>query len=184
MIQLVIGLGNPGRQYEHTRHNIGQLVLLEFLRTHHADTFKKKFHSRYASLPAKNIHCILPDTYMNQSGKAAEAARSFFSLSPAELLFIHDDIETAYGKAVFISGGGLKGHKGLRSAAQVFSSREFYRLALGVGRPEQGSVSSHVLQRFSKEEEAYLPGLVQSATRYLERILSGEQIPGEPFSLL
>lgn len=159
MIRLAAALGNPGRAYEQTRHNLGEKVLLEFLDAHQVN-WKTKFHSRYAPLSGTQLHMIIPNTYMNRCGDAVSAACRFLSVLPQELLVIHDELELPFGWAEVRKGGGLGGHNGLRSISEKTGSRDFYRLRLGIGRPARGSVSSFVLSKFSPDEVPFLDTII------------------------
>ncbi len=178
MIRLVIALGNPGIQYEKTRHNIGWMVLDRFLMEMDV-SWKQKFNGRYAQVPGRQVHCIKPLTYMNLSGKTASKAASFFSLSCSEILAIHDETERPFGTASFRVSGGTRGHKGLRSLAQELTSPDFLRLGIGIGRPRHGDVSSHVMGRFSREEEFSLPDILSGCARMVNFILDGNISPGD-----
>src|SRR3712207_3069323 len=136
---LVAGLGNPGREYERTRHNVGWLVVDELARRH-GGSFRSKFSGRLAEVRADELRLGLlkPETYMNDSGRSVAAAVRFFKLDPAGLLVVHDDVDLEPGRLQARLGGGLAGHNGLRSIARDLGSQEFLRLRIGVGRPERG----------------------------------------------
>jgi peptidyl-tRNA hydrolase, PTH1 family len=158
---LVAGLGNPGREYERTRHNAGWMVVDEVARRADA-SFRSKFSGRLAEtrLEDARIALLKPETYMNESGRSIGAALRFFKLSPEELLVVHDDVDLEPGRLQARVGGGLAGHNGLRSIAQSLGTQDFLRLRIGVGRPGRGdrrSVSDYVLSRFEDEvDEAAL----------------------------
>ncbi len=155
---LVVGLGNPGREYERTRHNAGWLVLDELARRH-VGSWRSKFSGSLADvrLDGLRLGLLKPETYMNESGRSVGAAARFFKVSPERLLVVHDDVDLESGRLQARAGGGLAGHNGLRSLAQHLSSQEFLRLRIGVGRPGRGdprSVSDWVLSAFEPEEDA------------------------------
>src|SRR5438552_2912031 len=116
---LVAGLGNPGREYERTRHNIGWLVVDELARRH-GGTFRSKFSGRLSELRLDGMRAALlkPETYMNESGRSIAAAAGFFKVVPESLLVVHDDVDLDEGRLQVRRGGGLAGHNGLRSIAQ------------------------------------------------------------------
>ena len=154
---LVAGLGNPGRQYERTRHNIGWLVLDELARRH-GGSFRGKFSGQLAETRLDELRLALlkPETYMNVSGRSIGAARRFFKVDPADLLVVHDDVDLEPGRLQARFGGGLAGHNGLRSIAQALGTNDFLRLRIGVGRPGRGdrrSVADYVLDDFEPELE-------------------------------
>jgi peptidyl-tRNA hydrolase, PTH1 family len=154
---LVAGLGNPGREYERTRHNVGWLVADELARRH-GGSFRSKFSGRLAETRLDDLRLALlkPETYMNESGRSLSAAARFFKVDPGALLVVHDDVDLEPGRLQARLGGGLAGHNGLRSIAQALGSHDFLRLRIGVGRPGRGdrrSVSDYVLAPFDVEED-------------------------------
>jgi peptidyl-tRNA hydrolase, PTH1 family len=154
---LVAGLGNPGRQYERTRHNVGWLVADELARRR-GGSFRSKFSGQLAETRLDDLRVALlkPETYMNESGRSLSAAARFFKVDPGALLVVHDDVDLEPGRLQARLGGGLAGHNGLRSIAQALGSQDFLRLRIGVGRPGRGdrrSVSDYVLAPFDVEED-------------------------------
>lgn len=152
---LVAGLGNPGRRYERTRHNVGWLVSDELARRH-GGSYRGKFSGQLAELRMDDLRVALikPETYMNDSGRPIGAARKFFKLEPGDLLVVHDDVDLEAGRLQAKLGGGLAGHNGLRSIAQTLGTNDFLRLRIGVGRPGRGdrrSVADFVLDGFEPE---------------------------------
>jgi PTH1 family peptidyl-tRNA hydrolase len=154
---LVAGLGNPGREYERTRHNAGWMVLDELARRHDG-SFRSKFSGQLAEmrLGDEKIALLKPETYMNESGRSIGAAARFFKVEPGALLVVHDDVDLEPGRLQARLGGGLAGHNGLRSIAQALGTNDFLRLRIGVGRPgpgDQRSVSDYVLSKFDPETD-------------------------------
>jgi peptidyl-tRNA hydrolase, PTH1 family len=154
---IVAGLGNPGPEYERTRHNLGWLVMDE-LASRHGGSFRSKFSGRLAEvrMDGKRIALLKPDTYMNESGRSLSAATRFFKAQPDALLVVHDDVDLEPGRLQARAGGGLAGHNGLRSIAQALRTQDFLRLRIGVGRPGRGdrrSVSDYVLSGFEPDED-------------------------------
>ena len=169
---LVAGLGNPGREYEGTRHNAGWLVLDELARRHHG-SWRSKFSGSLAEvrLGGLRLGLLKPETYMNESGRSVGAAARYFKVSPEALLVVHDDVDLEPGRLQARRGGGLAGHNGLRSLAQHLGTQEFLRLRIGVGRPGRGdgrSVSDWVLSAFEPEED--VEALVARAADAVETI--------------
>ena len=155
---LVAGLGNPGREYERTRHNVGWIVADELARRHDG-SFRAKFSGQLAETRLDDLRLALlkPETYMNESGRSIGAARKFFKVEPSDLLVVHDDVDLDPGRLQARLGGGLAGHNGLRSIAQAIGTNEFLRLRIGVGRPGRGdrrSVADYVLNAFEPEIDA------------------------------
>ena len=154
---LVAGLGNPGREYERTRHNVGWLVANELARRH-GGSFRSKFSGSLAETRLGDLRLALlkPETYMNESGRSLAAAARFFRVDPSALLVVHDDVDLEPGRLQARLGGGLAGHNGLRSIAQALGTQDFLRLRIGVGRPGRGDrrpVADYVLSPFEPEED-------------------------------
>jgi PTH1 family peptidyl-tRNA hydrolase len=169
---LVAGLGNPGREYEGTRHNVGFLVCDELARRHGA-TFRSKFSGELAEarIEARRVALLKPQTYVNESGRSVGAATRFFKVEPEHLLVVHDEVDLEPGRLQARAGGGLAGHNGLRSIAQHLKTQEFLRLRVGVGRPERGDprpVADFVLSAFPPEAD--VDGLVGRAADAVEAI--------------
>src|SRR6266536_4017933 len=170
---LVAGLGNPGREYERTRHNVGWMVLDELARRHHGSWRSKSSRSlAEVRVDARSVALLKPETYMNESGRSVAAATRFFKVEPDALLVVHDDVDLAAGRLQARRGGGLAGHNGLRSLAHHLGTQEFLRLRIGVGRPGRGdrrSVSEWVLSSFAPEED--VEALVTRAAGAVESLL-------------
>src|SRR5919204_2676511 len=154
---LVVGLGNPGRQYAGHRHNIGWMVLEELARRHGAP-WKGKFNGRLAEvrLGGHRVALLKPETYMNESGRSVAAAARFYKLEPDAILVVHDEGDFDLGRLQARKGGGLAGHNGLRSIAQHLKTQDFMRLRIGVGRPGRGDprpLADYVLSDFTPEDD-------------------------------
>jgi PTH1 family peptidyl-tRNA hydrolase len=155
---LVVGLGNPGREYAGNRHNVGWMVAEELARRYGA-TWKSKFSGRFAELrlDGDRIGLLKPETFMNESGRSVGAAAHFFKLEPDAILVVHDEIDLEPGRLQVRRGGGLAGHNGLRSIAAQLKTPDFLRLRIGVGRPGRGDPrrpADYVLSNFTAEEDA------------------------------
>src|SRR5919206_707775 len=154
---LVVGLGNPGREYARNRHNAGWMVLEELARRHGA-SWKGKFNGQLAEvrLDGHRVALLKPETYMNESGRSVAAAARFYKLEPDAILVVHDEIDLEQGRLQARRGGGLAGHNGLRSVAAHLRTPDFLRLRVGVGRPGRGdprSPADYVLSDFEPEED-------------------------------
>ena len=154
---LVAGLGNPGREYERTRHNVGWLVVDELARRH-GGSFRSKFSGLLGEVRVDGLRLALlkPETYMNESGRSIGPAARFFKAPSQSVLVVHDDVDLEEGRLQARLGGGLAGHNGLRSIAQALGTPEFLRLRIGVGRPGRGdrrSVADYVLSPFEPETD-------------------------------
>ena len=184
---LVACLGNPGREYRDTRHNVGFMVADELARRH-GSSFRSKFSGSLADLQLDGYRVALlePQTFMNESGRSVGAAVRFFKVPLDALLVVHDDVDLDVGRLQARLGGGLAGHNGLRSIVQQLGSGEFLRLRVGVGRPERGDrrpVADFVLSPFPPEVDVHeivaraadgvetiaLDGLATAQQRFNER---------------
>jgi PTH1 family peptidyl-tRNA hydrolase len=155
---LVVGLGNPGREYLRNRHNVGWMVLEELARRH-GGSWKSKFNGQFADVRVDQhkVGLLKPETYMNESGRSVRAAASFFKVEPDAVLIVHDEGDFDLGRLQARLGGGLAGHNGLRSIAQHLGTPDFLRLRVGVGRPERGDnrkLADFVLSDFRPEDDA------------------------------
>ena len=175
---LVAGLGNPGREYERTRHNVGWLVADELARRH-GGSFRSKFSGRVADarVGEDRLALLKPETYMNESGRSVGAAARFYKVPPERTLLVHDDVDLEEGRLQARLGGGLAGHNGLRSIAQHLGTNDFLRLRIGVGRPERGDprpIADYVLSPF--EPSFDVDELVARAADAVE-VLAAEGLP-------
>ncbi|APR86034.1 Peptidyl-tRNA hydrolase [Minicystis rosea] len=165
---LVVGLGNPGREYASHRHNVGFMAVDELARRVGADAFREKFSGEYARCEIAGEPAILlkPATYMNLSGQSVQPAMAFFKVAPAELVVLHDELDIPFGEVRLKMGGGHAGHNGLRSLLERVSGGDFGRIRIGVGRPPpgfRGEVADFVLSGFDPQERVALPDLVKKA---------------------
>ncbi|MDQ7047852.1 MAG: aminoacyl-tRNA hydrolase [Sulfurovum sp.] len=168
---LFVGLGNPGSQYENTRHNIGFKTI---------DTLLDRFSARDISKTSfqgllyrsSSSFFLKPSTYMNLSGQSAQAVKHFFKIELEDVIVIHDDIDLPFGALRFKRGGGHGGHNGLKSL-DAHLTKEYIRVRIGVGKPEHKSqVANYVLHAFSKEEEDDLAALIMHVSDACEALLS------------
>ena len=155
---LVVGLGNPGREYARNRHNVGQLVVDELARRH-GGSWRGKFSGQVAEvrIDGHKVALLKPETYMNDSGRSVQAAARFFKVDPDAILVVHDEGDFDLGRLQARSGGGLAGHNGLRSVAQQLGTSDFLRLRVGVGRPARGDprpLADYVLSDFEPQDDA------------------------------
>lgn len=150
-MRLVVGLGNPGPDYALTRHNIG-FMAVDALAEH--ARFTSKFHGEIASrsIEGEKIILLKPMTYMNNSGRAVQAAMAFYKLSPADVIVLHDELDLPLGKIRIKRGGGANGHNGIKDIDQSIGP-DYWRIRLGIGHPGmKEQVHGHVLSRFGEDE--------------------------------
>ena len=156
-ISLIVGLGNPGAQYEQTRHNVGWWWL-DALGEQHSLSFKteKKFFSEYAktTIEGQDVHIIKPQTFMNESGKALLAAQQFYKIPLNEILVVYDDLDLPVGTIKCKKGGGHGGHNGMRDILRVLNKPDFLRLRIGIGHPgNKNKVHGYVLSKPSTDDQ-------------------------------
>ena len=170
----MVGLGNPGREYARNRHNVGWMVVDELARRH-SGSWRAKFSGQMAEVRfgGEKVALLKPETYMNDSGRAVGPAAAFFKLRPDDVLVVHDEGDFDLGRLELKAGGGLAGHNGLRSIAQVLGTQDFLRLRVGVGRPERGDprpLADYVLANFEPHDHA--EELVTSAADAVETVVA------------
>ncbi|MEC8306868.1 MAG: aminoacyl-tRNA hydrolase [Chlamydiota bacterium] len=172
---LIVGLGNPSRQYKHTRHNMGAQIVRSY-------AYKKgipltpspKFSGELGK--RSDLILLLPSTYMNFSGKSVKKTVDFFTLPLQNTLVVSDDISIPFQSLRFRHEGGTGGHNGLKSIAQELETHSFPRLRAGIGDRTRGSLEDHVLGIWSQEEAALLPGFLEDACREIERWINAKRI--------
>jgi len=170
---LVVGLGNPGKEYERSRHNLGFMALDRLAERYGIDSWSRKSNALVARGMAGGKAFLLakPQTYMNLSGRAVAALLGFYKIDPAECLVVVDDLDLALGKVRARSQGSDGGHKGLRSIVETLGSSGFKRIRIGIGRPQPGmSVVAHVLGA-DAAEEAKLDEAVELAANLAARYI-------------
>jgi len=176
-IGLIVGLGNPGDQYEDTRHNAG-FWLVDRL----ADRFglqlrpDNKFFGQTGklSLPAVDSWLLKPMTFMNRSGQSTSALTRFYRLAPEQVLVVHDELDLPAGSVRLKKGGGHGGHNGLRDIISALGSREFYRLRLGTDHPgHRDQVTDYVLSRPSREDQQRIEQAIDTSIDHIEDLLEG-----------
>jgi PTH1 family peptidyl-tRNA hydrolase len=171
---VIAGLGNPGQRYARTRHNIGFMVL-DYVLDQRPGLISPLSQGKTQATcwrleTAKGQHILLvqPQTYMNLSGLAVRTVMTRYGLQPERLVVVHDELDLDLGKARVKFGGGLAGHNGLRSISAELGTREFFRLRLGIGRPDPGmDVTRHVLSPFLAWEEELVSGILKRAVKGL-----------------
>lgn len=178
-IQLIVGLGNPGPEYEQTRHNAGALFVERVASAQGVNlaTDKKYFGlvGKFSHL-GRDVRLLIPTTYMNRSGQSVAALANFFRIPPAAILVAHDELDMPPGTAKLKLGGGHGGHNGLRDIiAQLGNQNSFYRLRLGIGHPgDKNLVSGFVLGRAPRSEQEKLEASIDFALDVLPEMLAGD----------
>jgi PTH1 family peptidyl-tRNA hydrolase len=177
-IVMVVGLGNPGPDYENTRHNAGALFV-EALAREAGQTLRpeKKYHGLYARLQWQglDLHLLNPSTFMNRSGLSIKALADFFRIEPQQILVAHDELDLPPGTAKLKKGGGHGGHNGLRDTIAHLGTNEFQRLRVGIGHPgDSRRVTGYVLGRLGKQETEELNAVIDEIIRVLPDAASGK----------
>lgn len=177
---LVVGLGNPGREYAGTRHNVGFAVGEALAARWDLPRARRKFnallHEGRTRPGGPRVALLLPQTYMNEAGSAVGPARGALKVPLDRVLVVHDEIDLPFGRIETRVGGGLAGHNGLKSLKRELGSPDFARVRVGVGRPDSTDpeiVSAHVLGRF-REGRDEVSELVDRAARAVEEVVAGE----------
>jgi PTH1 family peptidyl-tRNA hydrolase len=176
MFFLIVGLGNPGKTYRHTRHNLGFWVVDRLAECHGITVGQKKFRGEFGSgaIGGKRVSLLKPLTYMNLSGAAVTAAVSYLKIPLEQVLIAHDDVDLELGRVQVKSGGGHGGHRGLRSVIENLNQDGFARIRIGVNRPagDGKEVSDYVLEPFGAAELSTAGGAVgraaEAAATWLE----------------
>jgi PTH1 family peptidyl-tRNA hydrolase len=177
-VELIVGLGNPGAEYEDTRHNAG-FWFVDTLARQQNVFFKseKKFHGEVAkfSHAGQDVWLLKPETFMNLSGQAVQALARFYKINVENILVVHDDLDLPPGAARLKQGGGHGGHNGLRDIISKMGGNGFQRLRLGIGHPgDKSRVTGHVLKKSSSEDRIAIENAIDAALKVLPTILDGE----------
>lgn len=182
---LVVGLGNPGKAYKKTRHNVGFRVL-ESIASKYNVAFRRvdSLHGLIAEvvLEDKKVFFLMPETYMNSSGESVRACVSYYDIPLTQICVVCDDIYLPFGRLRMKAGGSSGGHNGLKSLVSHLGTQDYARLRLGVGDREEGDLADYVLSPFCAEEEANLPQLLQKASETLDCWIVKGIVPAMQFA--
>lgn len=176
MMRLLVGLGNPGPEYERHRHNVGFMAVDEIHRRYGFGPWKRRFQGLVAEGIAGAEKCFLlkPQTFMNLSGQSVGEAMRFYKLTPADTIVLHDELDVAAAKIRVKQGGGHGGHNGLRSIDDHIG-KDYWRVRIGIGHPgDKDRVHGWVLGNFAKSDEAWLPRLLDVLAAELPLLVKGE----------
>jgi len=180
LIRLVVGLGNPGKEYERTRHNAGFWLVERFASSKGValrkdGKFKALVGQIQGTSPAGAAWLLLPQSFMNASGQAVQMLAGFFRIKPEEILVIHDELDFPPGVAKMKQGGGIAGHNGLKDISQRIGSHDYWRLRLGIGRPAVAAeMADYVLHKPSLEEKQAIDGAIDNALALLPQMIAGD----------
>jgi len=176
LIRLVVGLGNPGKEHERTRHNAG-FWLVERFASANGIVLRKdnKFQALVGRHEPSGSWLLMPQSFMNASGRAVQMLAGFFKIKPEEILVVHDELDFPPGTARIKQGGGIAGHNGLKDISQRLATHDYWRLRLGVGKPPAGMEGAdYVLQKPPAEERAAIDAAIERSLAVLPQCLSGD----------
>jgi PTH1 family peptidyl-tRNA hydrolase len=173
---LVVGLGNPGREHENNRHNVGFFVADALRRAERWPDFKQKFAGVWTrgGLEGHDVALIKPQTFMNLSGDSVQPAAAFFRLAPEQIVVVHDELDLPWQEVRLKVGGGHAGNNGVRSIIQRLGTPDFVRVRVGIGKPPagfRGDGADWVLSNFDAIERAELPDIVERAVDAVRRVV-------------
>ena len=175
-IRLIVGLGNPGQEYERTRHNAGFWLVERYAQANGIVLRKDaKFKALVGRLDAHGAWLLLPQSFMNLSGQPVQMLAGFFKIKPEEILVVHDELDFPPGVARLKQGGGIAGHNGLKDISQRLATHEYWRLRLGVGKPPPGREGAdYVLERPPAEEKSAIDAVIDKAIELLPQMIAGD----------
>ena len=170
-IAVLVGLGNPGKEYAHTRHNIGFMAIAHLARVWSVHLQPEpKFQGNYAKV--RQLHLLQPTTYMNNSGVAVRQLLNWYRLQPQQVLVIYDDLDLPFGKVRLRPSGSAGGHNGMKSINAQLGTQTFPRLRLGIGRHPVDAVTNYVLGGFTPHEQQLLPQIMDMTLELLHCALT------------
>ena len=170
----IVGLGNPGKEYQDTRHNIGFMVV-DVLAKRHDVSLKRKWRFKgragLAAIEGRKTLLFKPLTYMNLSGRAVRPAIDYYGIGPGNLIVVVDDVNLDPGMVRIRSSGSAGGHNGLKSIIGALGTEDFSRIRIGVGAKQSGSLKGHVLSRFTRDEKELIGAVIEEAADAVETVL-------------
>jgi peptidyl-tRNA hydrolase, PTH1 family len=175
-MHLIVGLGNPGHSYARNRHNIGFVAVEAIAKARQIAPFRKAFQGFYAEgrIAGERIGLLLPQTYMNDSGRAVGEAARFHKIGPENVVVFHDELDLSPGKVRVKTGGGNAGHNGLRSITAHIGN-DYRRVRLGIGHPgDKALVHAYVLSDFPKAETPWVDALCEALARHVDLVVEGD----------
>lgn len=174
---LFVGLGNPGKEYEKTRHNVGFMAVDAIIRRFSFSAPKVKFHGEISEgvIDGHKVLALKPTTFMNRSGVSVGEAASFYKISLSNIIVFHDELDLALGKVRVKTGGGAAGHNGLRDIDSRIG-KDYRRVRLGIGHPgDKDQVTGYVLQAFAKDEEPVVERMIEAVAEHSLHLIGGDE---------
>jgi peptidyl-tRNA hydrolase, PTH1 family len=174
-MKLLVGLGNPGGQYESNRHNIGFMALDAIARAHGITQFRTKHGGLLAegSIGGEKVILLKPQTFMNRSGDSVQQVAQFYKIAPSDIIVLYDELDLAAGKVRVKVGGGNGGHNGLRSIDPQIGL-DYKRVRLGIGHPGKEFVTHHVLGDFAKADQVWVEPLLDAVGKHADMLIKGD----------
>lgn len=175
-MKLIVGLGNPGDRYQATRHNAGFWLVERFAADSHTVLRKDaKFQALVGRHEASGAWLLLPQNFMNASGRPVQMLASFFKIAPADILVVHDELDFPPGTVRIKQGGGVAGHNGLKDISARLGAHDYWRVRLGIGHPgDRHAVTEYVLHKPSQEDRAAIDAAIARALEVLPQMLAGD----------
>lgn len=173
---LIVGLGNPGREYEGNRHNIGFMTAERIASDYNFGAWRNKFSAQISegSINGDRTMLMKPQTYMNRSGQSVAEAARFYKIPPANIIVLHDELDLPCGKVRVKTGGGAAGHNGLKSIDADMGNQNYQRVRIGIGHPgDKSRVSGYVLSDFDSSEHHTVDLVIAAISRQIEVLLAG-----------
>ena len=173
-MKLIVGLGNPGREYENTRHNIGFMCLDQYVTTNKLDNYKEKFNGLYTKFLYNNEQIILlkPLSYMNLSGTVVRKYIDYFKINPQDILVIHDDLDMPTGKIKLKSNSSSGGHNGIKNIIEEIKTQNFSHLKIGISKDNRYDVKDYVLGKFTTEEQEIINSILKTTDSIINDYLT------------
>lgn len=176
-MKMIVGLGNIGTRYDETRHNTGFMVVDQLARDYHLGAFthlKQEAVAVSGVINGEKVMLVKPTTFMNDSGRAVGPLVDYYDIDLDDLVIVNDDLDMPVGKVRLKTHGASGGHNGLKSIISVLGTKNFNRVKVGIDHPQHGTVVSHVLGKFSKDERPKFDQAVEQAEHALEDWINGE----------
>ncbi|MBF0258147.1 MAG: aminoacyl-tRNA hydrolase [Desulfamplus sp.] len=176
-IYMVTGLGNPGKEYSQTRHNMGFIVVEELARRYTLSFTHSRFDADVAKgiIQGKQTILVKPQSYMNRSGYPVQKISSYFKIETGNIIIVHDELDLPFGRIMVVKDRGHGGHNGIRSVIDAFGTKNFIRIRVGVGRPQQkkgDNITGHVLGKFAGDEQKNIDHVIKTTADACVLILS------------
>lgn len=175
---LLVGLGNPDREHEGNRHNVGFMAVDRIADDNMFPAFKAKFNGEYSEnrFAGEKVMILKPMTYMNESGQSVGKVAKFYKIPPEKIVVFYDELDLPPGKVKVKQGGGAGGHNGIKSIDAHLGNKNYWRVRMGIGHPgDKNRVSGYVLSDFSKEEQKWLPDFIDTVARFSDLLVQGNE---------